>query len=233
MTRAEGDLESKFYNGECRNFTFERFAEIHQQVHTDLEEFGEPLTEAAKVRKFLKRIQALFLNSAIATVCANPSLKNDFESTVNFLSEFIEEQNQAQLRNILSGQSGCGQGRGKGSVRGTKGRGGRGDKGVFNKGSTKGMVDKYYTFDEYKSMNAEQKRHLHMLRQEAGGKRNASTVDSQKKEDDKKSKMSCDNLLRSRQQVGTCCREVQICWWYQHVLFLYSHWRVHLYHMRS
>jgi hypothetical protein len=24
MTRAEGDLESKFYNGERRNFTFER-----------------------------------------------------------------------------------------------------------------------------------------------------------------------------------------------------------------
>jgi hypothetical protein len=39
-------------------------------------------------------------------------------------------------------------------------------------------VDKYYTFDEYKSMNAEQKRHLHTLCQEAGGKRNASTVDS-------------------------------------------------------
>jgi ferritin len=108
MTRAEGDLESKFYNGECRNFTFESFAEIHQQAHTDLEEFGEPLTEAAKVRKFLKRIQAFFLNSAIATVCANPSLKNDFEATVNFLSEFIEEQNQAQLRNISSGQSGRG-----------------------------------------------------------------------------------------------------------------------------
>jgi hypothetical protein len=44
-------------------------------------EFGEPLMEAAKVRKFLKRIQAPFLNSAVATVCANPSLKNDFEAT--------------------------------------------------------------------------------------------------------------------------------------------------------
>jgi hypothetical protein len=103
MMRAEGDLESKFYNGECCNFTFESFAENHQQAHTDLEEFGEPLIEAAKVRKFLKHIQAPFLNSAIATVCANPSLKNDFEATVNFLSEFIEEQNQAQLWNISSG----------------------------------------------------------------------------------------------------------------------------------
>jgi ribosomal protein L15 len=204
MTRAEGDLESKFYNGERRNFTFKRFAEIHQQAHTDLEEFGEPLTEAAKVRKFLKRIQALFLNSAIATVCANPSLKNDFEATVNFLSEFIEEQNQAQLRNILSGQSGCGRGQGRGSGRGNKGRGGRSDRGVFNKGSTKGMVDKYYTFDEYKSMNAEQKRHLHTLRQEAGGKRNASTVDSQEKEDDKKSKTSRDDTssLTSKSSAG-------------------------------
>jgi ferritin len=51
----------------------------------------------------LKHIKALFLNSAVATVCATPSWKNDFEATVNFLSEFIEEQNQAQLQNILSG----------------------------------------------------------------------------------------------------------------------------------
>jgi hypothetical protein len=52
MTQAEGDLEAKFYNRERCGFFFERFAEIHQQAHTDMEEFGEPLTEAAKVRKF-------------------------------------------------------------------------------------------------------------------------------------------------------------------------------------
>jgi hypothetical protein len=206
MTRAEGDLESKFYNGERRGFTFERFAEIHQQAHTDMEEFGEPLTEAAKVRKFLKRIQAPFLNSAVATVRANPSLKNDFEATVNFLSEFIEEQNQAQLRNISSGRSGRGRGRGKGSGRGNKGRGGHGgNKGVFNKGSTNGMVDRYYTFDEYKTMNAEQKRHLHMLREEAGGKhRNASGVNSKDNDDKKKSKISHNdtNSLTSKSSAG-------------------------------
>jgi hypothetical protein len=204
MMRAEGDLESKSYNRERRNFTFECFAEIHQQAHTDLEEFGEPLTEAAKVRKFLKRIQASFLNSAIATVCANLSLKNDFEATVNFLSEFIEEQNQAQLRNISSGRSGRGRGQGRGLSRGNRGCGGRGDKSVFNRGSTKGMVDKYYTFDEYKSMNPEQKRHLHMLRQEAGGKCNASTVDSQEKEDDKKFKTGRDNTssITSKSSAG-------------------------------
>jgi len=87
MTQAEADLEAKFDNGEHCGFTFEHFAEIHQQAHTDMEEFGEPLTEAAKVRIFLQHIQAPFLNSAVATVCANPSLKNDFEATVNFLSE--------------------------------------------------------------------------------------------------------------------------------------------------
>jgi ribosomal protein L15 len=206
MTQAEGDLESKFYNGERRGFTFERFAEIHQQAHTDMEEFGEPLTEAAKVRKFLKRIQAPFLNSAVAIVCANPSLKNDFEATVNFLSEFVEEQNQAQLRNILSGRSGHGQGQGKGSGRGNKGCGGRGgNKGVFNKGSTSGMVDRYYTFDEYKTMNAEQKRHLHTLREEAGGKRrNASGVNSKDKDDKKKLKISHNdtNSLTSKSSTG-------------------------------
>jgi phosphoglycolate phosphatase-like HAD superfamily hydrolase len=75
MNKAEGDLENKFYSGERRNFSFERFAEIHQQAHTDLDEFGEPLTEAAKVRKFLKRIKAPSLESAIATVRATTALK--------------------------------------------------------------------------------------------------------------------------------------------------------------
>jgi hypothetical protein len=35
MNKAEGDLENKFYSGERRNFSFERFAEIHQQAHTN------------------------------------------------------------------------------------------------------------------------------------------------------------------------------------------------------
>jgi hypothetical protein len=53
-------------------------------------------------------------------------------------------------------------------------------------------------------MNAEQKRHLHTLRQEAGGKRNASTVDSQEKEDDKKLKTSRDDTssLTSKSSAG-------------------------------
>jgi phosphoglycolate phosphatase-like HAD superfamily hydrolase len=75
MNKAEGDLENKFYSGERRNFSFERFAEIHQQAHTNLDEFGEPLTEAAKVRKCLKRIKAPSLKSAIATVRATTALK--------------------------------------------------------------------------------------------------------------------------------------------------------------
>jgi hypothetical protein len=49
MTQAEGDLEAKLYNRERFGFAFERFAEIHQQVHMDMEEFGELLTEAARV----------------------------------------------------------------------------------------------------------------------------------------------------------------------------------------
>jgi hypothetical protein len=102
MNKAEGDLENKFYSGERRIFSFERFAEIHQQAHTDLDKFGEPLTEAAKVRKFLKRITALSLELAIAAVCATTMLKNDFEAMGNYLSEFINKQNQAQVRNISS-----------------------------------------------------------------------------------------------------------------------------------
>jgi hypothetical protein len=82
MNKAKGDLENKFC-GERRNFSFERFAEIYQQAHTDLDKFGEPLTKTAKVRKFLNRVKALLLESAIATVCATTALSNGFEATVN------------------------------------------------------------------------------------------------------------------------------------------------------
>jgi hypothetical protein len=80
-----------------------------------------------------------------------------------------------------------------------------GNKGVFNKGSTSGMVDRYYTFDEYKTMNPEQKCHLHTLCEEAGGKRqNASGVNSKDNDDKKKSKTSHNdpNSLTSKSLAG-------------------------------
>jgi hypothetical protein len=57
------------------------------------------------------------------------------------------------------------------------------------------MVDRYYTFDEYKTMNAEQKHHLHTLHEEAGGKhQNASGVNSKDNDDKKKSKTSHNDM---------------------------------------
>jgi hypothetical protein len=141
------------------------------------------LNEAAKVRKFLKRIKIPSLKSAIATVRATTVLKNDFEATVNYLSEFIDKQNQAQVRNISSastGHSGCGNGRGgRGSCHGRGSRGGGKGK-PFNSGTTSGMTDRYYSFEEYESMNAKQRRHVYTLRQNGSGncRRNASAVDT-------------------------------------------------------
>jgi hypothetical protein len=111
------------------------------------------LTEAAKVRKFLKRIKAPSLESAIATVCATAALKNDFEATVNYMSKFIDKQNQAQVRNISSASTGRGVRGGRGGRGGCGGRHGQGGRGggkgrLFNNGSTSGMTDRYYSFEE-------------------------------------------------------------------------------------
>jgi hypothetical protein len=67
------------------------------------------------------------------------------------------------------------------------------------------MVDRYFTFNEYKTMNAEQKHHLHTLHEEAGGKhRNASGVNSKDNDDKKKSRTSHDdtNSLTSKSLAG-------------------------------
>jgi hypothetical protein len=67
------------------------------------------------------------------------------------------------------------------------------------------MVDRYYTFDEYKIMNAEQKRHLHTLHEEAGGKhQNASGVNSKDNDNKKKSKTRHNetNSLTSKSLAG-------------------------------
>ena len=50
-------METAFYDGKSRTFTFERFCELLVQAYNDVEETGEEVTEERKMRTFLRRLQ--------------------------------------------------------------------------------------------------------------------------------------------------------------------------------
>jgi hypothetical protein len=81
---AEKTLADSYFAGERRTFTFEMFAALHKQAHRDMEQYGEPLSEDAKVRKFLHGIRAPYLNTAKEVVFSNPALRLNFDDAVCF-----------------------------------------------------------------------------------------------------------------------------------------------------
>ena len=52
-SNADKIMEAAFYDGKSRIFTFERFCELLIQAYNDVEETGEEVTEARKMRTFL------------------------------------------------------------------------------------------------------------------------------------------------------------------------------------
>jgi hypothetical protein len=131
-TEAERQIETKFYDGQKRGFTFERYCQIHKQAHKDLADYGEPMTEDKKVHKFIQGIRANYLSSAIATVMAMENLCTNFDEAVNFLTRFIEKapgyRGDCQISSTTQfGRGGRGRGgRGRGQGRGRGHGGGRG-----------------------------------------------------------------------------------------------------------
>ena len=123
--RADQILETVFYDGKARNFSFEKFGERLKGAFTDLETNDEGITEARKIRVFLRGIRDPSLAEAKATILATQNLRTNFERAFNYVAEFVDSKDsmQSSLRQI-SAMNGQGEGRGRGG-RGS-GRGGRG-----------------------------------------------------------------------------------------------------------
>ena len=112
---ADSTLESTFYDGKARNFTFENFTSRIQGAFTDLEENGESVSENRKVRTLLKCIQDPKLEAAKSQVIATASYRNDFDQAVNFVSAFAvdKETMLARARKIGSASRESDGGRGE------------------------------------------------------------------------------------------------------------------------
>ncbi|KAL7572974.1 hypothetical protein ACA910_007474 [Epithemia clementina (nom. ined.)] len=56
-THADQTMETVYYDGKARTFTFERYAETLQRAFNDMEDTGKPVSEARKVRALLRGLR--------------------------------------------------------------------------------------------------------------------------------------------------------------------------------
>jgi hypothetical protein len=130
------------YYGEHKKFTFETYVTIHQDAYSDLEQYGEVISEEKRVRDLLTNIKdtSPAASAAKGTILATSNLRNNFANAVAHLSTTLQlGQPMQEPRNISSTQSGHGsnnqnnsnqsqggRGKGHGGKRGHgRGRGGR------------------------------------------------------------------------------------------------------------
>ena len=138
---AYASLAAAKYYGERKKFTFETYVTIHQDAYSDLEQYGEVISEEKRVRDLLTNIKDTSPAAAAAkgTILATPHLRNNFANSVAHLSTTLQLGQSLQgPRNISSTQSGRGSnnqsqgGRGRGRGGKQKGRGrGRGGRNIY------------------------------------------------------------------------------------------------------
>jgi hypothetical protein len=187
---ADNTIDSAYYDGKSRSFTFEKYCEVLKAAFTDIEVTGEDVSETRKVRVLLHGIKDKRLDTAVAQVLATQELRATFETALNFIAKFADDLRSLdtsgraqQLRNVSSvtvnrgGRSG---GRGSTSSgrstsnagrlfnRGGSGRGGRGS---YSKWKPE---DRYYPYEEWKDLTGDQKTKVRELKK----KRDASVTET-------------------------------------------------------
>lgn len=114
------------YYGEMKKFSFETYVTIHQDAFSDLEQYGEIISEEKCVRDLLANIKdySPATNAAKGTILETPTLRKSFANAVAHLSITLQLGQSQDTRNISTMYSGRGGGGGGSRGRG-RGRGGR------------------------------------------------------------------------------------------------------------
>lgn len=195
--RANADrlLDTTFYDGRSRAFTFERFFETLQMAFTDIESTCEEISEQRKVRILMLGIRDERLATVKSQVTATPELKATFDAAVNFISQFLDQRqsianqgmNPPRNVSVLNANPG-GRGRG-GRNGGGRGRGGRNNgRGGYGRNNGRGngrngrgsISDKYYTPQEWAQLTPEHQQRVRDLRQNRDRQRGVQAVDSER-----------------------------------------------------
>jgi hypothetical protein len=205
---ADATVDTVYYDGKSRNFTFEQYSTKLKGAFSDIEATGEIVSETRKVRVLLLGLLDPRLKAAKQTVMATPALHDTFDHAVNFLSQAVDTEKslagaQRGGRNIsdvntaggrgnrgaggrFSGRGGRG-GRGGRDGRGGGGRGGRGGRGggrgtyySNNRGGrgSNNITDRYYSPEEWEALSGEDKQAVRDKRSERDRRRGVEVVNT-------------------------------------------------------
>ena len=90
--KADQTLETSYYDGTRRNFTYERYTEQLQRAFTDLESTGELVSTERKIRVLLTGIHDPRLESAKNQILATPNLRTSFELASSYMAEVLDNK---------------------------------------------------------------------------------------------------------------------------------------------
>jgi hypothetical protein len=179
---ADGRINSAFFDGKARNFTFEKYCEVLNNAFTDLESSGETVDESRKIRMFMQGLNDPCLQSAKDTIIANPAtLGASFDSAVTYVGTVMEQQMSlakgSRTHDVCSAST---------FGRGGRGRAGRGGGREHNRGSGRGgrgggrhsnLTDRYFKPEEWEKLSYDERQTLGDKRKERDKRRNVQAVD--------------------------------------------------------
>jgi hypothetical protein len=201
---ADTQLETIFWSGKARNFTWDQFTSRLTSAFEDLAQFGEPKSDEEKVRRLLRAIRDPALSSAVVVVRSQALYSQNYQNAVDFLGgEVSRNTNEARIHRGISavnrdgrGHGGYGRGgdgsnlggRGRNSGRGGRGRGrgrgspSRGQGGGGGRFSHNGYMlnNGTYPGNVWHSFKPEEKAYVNKLREEKdnANKRSVSALNT-------------------------------------------------------
>jgi hypothetical protein len=107
LNKAYAMIQNATYNGRSKNFTFDKYIEIHQKAHNELLALGESISETKKVRDFLQNISDPKLSTAKTVVAGDPAKLENFELCQQYLKTCLCNNGaDAQQSNVSIGSVG-------------------------------------------------------------------------------------------------------------------------------
>jgi len=158
------------YYGDKKKFTFKTYVTIHQDAYSDLEKYGEVISEEKRIQDLLTNIKdnSPAANAAKGTILAAPALRTSFTNAVAHLSTTLQLGQSQDTRNISSVNVGKGSGRGgRGGGRGGRGQG-RG------RGKGKNIYIGSYAPDQWRALLSEDKKKVIEGRQKSAEQQSQS-----------------------------------------------------------
>jgi hypothetical protein len=170
-SKAECHLCDVNYNGEKRNWTFEKYVTVHKEQHhilTSLEQHGyKGIDDHSKVSFLIDGVKTTWLDTVKATILSSHEYHADFDKCVTLYKDFIKQSDGQLELKIVAVHSDGEKLDGSGSI----------------KGAVRDITDRYYKKEEYKRLSTEQKQKLYELRKKRkkGVTFNDSTTTSPRK----------------------------------------------------